>query len=376
MSHATVKSEMLIPNAGSSSSASLDFSRWCISTYPVVARDQLLRVTDLCCSDLVVAAVCGNYSSEAGELLHCIRMIIPISAVVAVLCCYSVFLPGCEDERQYFTLISLLLSPYWGLNLRSLWGCCVCLPVCCSGFPGYSAGRVFDPAGGAPGCDQFLRDVQLVSHSVSVAPSVQTSIASVFALDVQSITSSDSSADSSLHFNANDISTEDDAALAQSILPSSAIYISASLAALRESFSKLVANQSRDSRKSGDARSEVSCKINHVERVFLDSLTAQNEAFRDLFKSIRQEAQNDNNALTLALKAVRTQNAILSTDLAATQKKVKDLKTSCLFMEVRISNPTSPLLPNLEGINDKTLIIHQNVQPIQMGLILCPRLNS
>ncbi|KZV18784.1 hypothetical protein F511_37494 [Dorcoceras hygrometricum] len=42
----------------------------------------------------------------------------------------------------------------------------------------------------------------------------------------------------------------------------------------------------------------------------------------------RQEAQNDNNALSLALKAVRTQNAILSIDLAATQKEVKDLQVA------------------------------------------------
>ncbi|KZV16506.1 hypothetical protein F511_28688 [Dorcoceras hygrometricum] len=156
-----------------------------------------------------------------------------------------------------------------------------------------------------------LRDVQLVTHSVSVAPSVHTSIASVFAPDVHlldidrngvsSDSSTDSPADSSLHFNANDISSEDDAALDQSILPSSATDISASLAALRESLSKHVANQTRDSRKS---------------------------TFRGLFKSIRQEAQNDNNALSLALKAVRTQNAILSTNLAATQKEVKDLKVA------------------------------------------------
>ncbi|KZV40204.1 hypothetical protein F511_20237 [Dorcoceras hygrometricum] len=175
-------------------------------------------------------------------------------------------------------------------------------------------------------------------------PHISFSPASVFAPDVQSITSSDaanqdvqmdidqhgdspdSSADSSLHFNANDISTEADAALDQFILPYSATDISASLAALRESFSKLVANQTRDSRKSGDAHREVTSKINHVERVFLDSLAAKNEAFRGLFKSIRQEAQNDNNALSLALKAVRAQNAILSTDLAATQKEVKDLQ--------------------------------------------------
>ncbi|KZV42411.1 hypothetical protein F511_38242 [Dorcoceras hygrometricum] len=75
----------------SSSSSTLDFSRWCISAYPVVARDQLLRVISCCC------------------------------------------------------------SPYWGLTPRSLWGCCVCLPVCCSGFPGFAAGRGYDPADGAPG---------------------------------------------------------------------------------------------------------------------------------------------------------------------------------------------------------------------------------
>ncbi|KZV41699.1 hypothetical protein F511_09433 [Dorcoceras hygrometricum] len=183
-----------------------------------------------------------------------------------------------------------------------------------------------------------LRDVQLVTHLVSVAPNVQTSISSVFASDVQLIgidrngvssdPSADSPADSSLHFNPNDIYTEDDAALDQSILLSSVTDISASLAAIRESFSKLVANQTRDSRKSSYAHSEVLCKIDHVERVFLDSLTAQNESFRGLFKSILLEAQNDNNALSLALKAVRTQNAILSTDLAATQKEVKDLKVA------------------------------------------------
>ncbi|KZV28052.1 patatin-like protein 2 [Dorcoceras hygrometricum] len=40
------------------------------------------------------------------------------------------------------------------------------------------------------------------------------------------------------------------------------------------------------------------------------------------------EAQNDNNALSLALKAVRTQNVILSTDLEATRKELKDIKAA------------------------------------------------
>ncbi|KZV28754.1 TMV resistance protein N-like [Dorcoceras hygrometricum] len=121
---------------------------------------------------------------------------------------------------------------------------------------------------------------------------------------------------------------EDDSAPDQFISTSSTTAISDSIDALRESFSNLVANQSRDSRKTNTALSEVMCKIDHVQRVFLDCLAEQNETFRGLFKRSRQEAQNDNNALPLALKAVRTQNVILSTDLEATRKEVKDFKAT------------------------------------------------
>ncbi|KZV43321.1 hypothetical protein F511_35895 [Dorcoceras hygrometricum] len=134
------------------------------------------------------------------------------------------------------------------------------------------------------------------------------------------------SADSSLHFNANDISTGVDLANDQLILTSTAIDISASLSTLRESISRLISNQTRDSRKSGDAHEEVMSKINRVERVLLDSLAVQNQAFRGLIKSIRQEAHIDNDVLSIALKAVRAQNAILSTDLADARQEVKDLK--------------------------------------------------
>ncbi|KZV54321.1 diacylglycerol kinase [Dorcoceras hygrometricum] len=79
-------------------------------------RHQLLRdlVTDLCCSDFVVAAVCGNCSSGAGELrmlslfydCNCsIQLLQPCPLVIVVL-----FLPDFEGERQYRTLISLLGS--------------------------------------------------------------------------------------------------------------------------------------------------------------------------------------------------------------------------------------------------------------------------
>ncbi|KZV45561.1 hypothetical protein F511_37317 [Dorcoceras hygrometricum] len=134
-------------------------------------------------------------------------------------------------------------------------------------------------------------------------------------------------ADSSMNFVEDLIQLEDDSAHDQFISTSSATAISTSITDLRESFSNLVANQSRDSRKMNTALREVMCKI-YVQRVFLDCLAEQSETFRGLFKRSRQKAQNDNNALSLALKAVRTKNVILSTDLKATRKEVKDIKAT------------------------------------------------
>ncbi|KZV46223.1 putative LRR receptor-like serine/threonine-protein kinase [Dorcoceras hygrometricum] len=65
-----------------------------------------------------------------------------------------------------------------------------------------------------------------------------------------------------------------------------------------------------------------------LKEVFLDSIAEQNETFRGLFKRNLEEAQNENNALSLALKAVRNQNVILSTDLEATRKEVRDIKAA------------------------------------------------
>ncbi|KZV34303.1 protease-associated domain-containing family protein [Dorcoceras hygrometricum] len=102
---------------------------------------------DMCCSDFVVAAVCVLIVAQ--ELVSCCSR--PVVTAVLIL-------PGCEGERKYITLISLLVwckdervilvclythpwppffaefvvscSPYWGLSPRSLWGCCVvCLFV-------------------------------------------------------------------------------------------------------------------------------------------------------------------------------------------------------------------------------------------------------
>ncbi|KZV30241.1 ABC transporter D family member 1-like [Dorcoceras hygrometricum] len=59
---------------------------------------------------------------------------------------------SCIGFARLSTVLCLLYccSPYWGLTTRSLWGR-VLLPAGCTGFPGFTAGRGFDPAGGAPG---------------------------------------------------------------------------------------------------------------------------------------------------------------------------------------------------------------------------------
>ncbi|KZV16433.1 hypothetical protein F511_29119 [Dorcoceras hygrometricum] len=134
--------------------------------------------------------------------------------------------------------------------------------------------------------------------------------------------------DSSMHFVEDDIQLAVDSALDHFISTSSATAVSTSIDALRESFSNFVATQSKDSQQTNNSLGEVMNKIDHVKRVFLDSISVHNETFRGLFKRSRQEAQNDNNALSLALKAVRNQNVILSTDLEATRKEVRDIKAA------------------------------------------------
>ncbi|KZV49212.1 hypothetical protein F511_41635 [Dorcoceras hygrometricum] len=52
----------------------------------------------------------------------------------------------CKDERLFQLLSILGFDPHVPLGLGLF-----CLPVCRSGFPGYSAGRGVGPAGGAPG---------------------------------------------------------------------------------------------------------------------------------------------------------------------------------------------------------------------------------
>ncbi|KZV26414.1 hypothetical protein F511_29212 [Dorcoceras hygrometricum] len=143
---------------GSSSNADVDFSRWCTSTYPAIASDLLLVSVALHTHDHFHFSCCSR-----ALLLLCFltrmrgRAAIPHShlpaGLLALIRRVVNYHSSWVGQQQVELLIHLVLScsPYWGLTLRSLWGCCICLPVCCSGFPGFAAGRGYDPADGAPG---------------------------------------------------------------------------------------------------------------------------------------------------------------------------------------------------------------------------------
>ncbi|KZV42874.1 hypothetical protein F511_17478 [Dorcoceras hygrometricum] len=103
-------------------------------------------------------------------------------------------------------------------------------------------------------------------------------------------------------------------------------YAVESFTALRASISRIFVNHEKASRRLGDSQSEILFKIDHLEKTFVDALTQQDLAFRSLFKSVRQEAQNQAEITSIELKVVRAQNVALMTDLADTRKEFQELK--------------------------------------------------
>ncbi|KZV35273.1 syntaxin-71-like [Dorcoceras hygrometricum] len=113
---------------------------------------------------------------------------------------------------------------------------------------------------------------------------------------------------------------------------------------LRTSMSRIISLQSKESRRLDDSRSEVLDKIKQLETTILDAFYQQNQAFHHLITGMRQEAHNDTNALSLGLKAVRTQTAILSTDQADARKEAKEQKAIIEDMDERIATLRSEQL--------------------------------
>ncbi|KZV58091.1 U-box domain-containing protein 43 [Dorcoceras hygrometricum] len=113
---------------------------------------------------------------------------------------------------------------------------------------------------------------------------------------------------------------------------------------LRTSMSRIISIQSKESRRLDYSHSEVLDKIKQLETTILDAFYQQNQTFHRLITGIRQEAHNDTNALSLGLKAVRTQTSILSTDQADARKEAKEQKAIIEDMDEKLATLRSEQL--------------------------------
>ncbi|KZV30847.1 hypothetical protein F511_31534 [Dorcoceras hygrometricum] len=120
--------------------------------------------------------------------------------------------------------------------------------------------------------------------------------------------------------------------------------VSESFCDIRASMSRIIANQSKESRRLDDSHNEVLDKIKQLEKTILDAFYQQNQVSLGLIKGIRQDARNDTNVLSLGLKAVRTQTAILSTDQADARKEAKEQKAIIADMDERLATVRGELL--------------------------------
>ncbi|KZV22882.1 ABC transporter C family member 3-like [Dorcoceras hygrometricum] len=131
-----------------------------VSAYPAVASDQLLKALEELEEDRRIAKtspLCSLLAMRGRAAISHSHLPAGLLALMRRVVNYHSSWVG---QQQVELLMHLVFrfgvkmsgcSPYWGLTPRSLWGCCVCFPVCSSGFPGFAAGRDYDPAGGAPG---------------------------------------------------------------------------------------------------------------------------------------------------------------------------------------------------------------------------------
>ncbi|KZV32763.1 pentatricopeptide repeat-containing protein mitochondrial [Dorcoceras hygrometricum] len=110
------------------------------------------------------------------------------------------------------------------------------------------------------------------------------------------------------------------------------------------SMSRIISLQSKESRRLDDSHNKVLDKIKQLEKTILDAFYQQNQVFHRLITGIRQEAHNDTNVLSLGLKAVRTQTAILTTDQADAHKEAREQKAIIKDMDERLATLRSEQL--------------------------------
>ncbi|KZV56844.1 hypothetical protein F511_33385 [Dorcoceras hygrometricum] len=101
---------------------------------------------------------------------------------------------------------------------------------------------------------------------------------------------------------------------------------------LQTTMSRIISLQSNESRRLANSHSEVLDKIK-VESTILEAFYQQNQSFHRLLTRIQQEGQNETTALSLGLKAVRTQTTLISNEQEDARKEAKEQKAIITDMD-------------------------------------------
>ncbi|KZV39209.1 hypothetical protein F511_16330 [Dorcoceras hygrometricum] len=204
-----------------------------------------------------------------------------------------------------------------------------------------------------------LRDVQLVTRSVSVAPSAQISIASVVNQVVQIATSSvfedqnaqmvlnqrphsrTTSDESSMHFD------DDEMATAPISLPAIPTDLQASFAQLRASIEQLQFEQLRRKYDTEKLKDILLMHIRDLEKQVNARFDEHDRAYRALLTNILKDMHDHKTALSLDIvrshQKLSTQVAAAALDNVDVQKEVKDQRAMITDLDGQVATVRSEL---------------------------------
>ncbi|KZV50808.1 hypothetical protein F511_07206 [Dorcoceras hygrometricum] len=158
---------------------------------------------------------------------------------------------------------------------------------------------------------------------------------------------STSSTDSSMRFKSDDFSMDDTAAN-QSSLPATSTAPSASLYALHTFISQRLDNQLQGIRQISESQNDVLSKLNTLEKGLRDTLWQQEEAFRTLIHSARQDGRTIDDVQTLRFnefrKGVLAHSASVTADLMDFRKEVKEINIKVTSLDEQVAGIRNDLL--------------------------------
>ncbi|KZV30854.1 structural maintenance of chromosomes protein 4 [Dorcoceras hygrometricum] len=203
-----------------------------------------------------------------------------------------------------------------------------------------------------------LRSVQITTPS-AVSPRVP------ILLDQRS--SSTSSSDESMHFDDQDTATAFSLPAATlPSLPAVTTELSTSLDDLRIFISECFDNQAEATRQIDDAQSDVLSRLHTIKRDILAALMQQEEAFRNLINTARQDGRTLDDSQTLLLnefrKVVLAQSVSATADMLEVRKEIKALDAKVDAVSTRLDDVKKDVEATKEAISHQLLDFQAQAQ--------------